>query len=157
MEMLAAANLRFYDNGLMEDVIQDIKQKSKSLIQFAENLMKLQINLKIKIKKRVIYSVYLVKGDERMNSDKSKQMFKEKERLRELKERMRAETQDMVLDAKSHVKREERLIEEMLHEINQAGQGIEEAFEGEASEAAIKSIDKIKQNNKTLDTNFHCF
>ena len=36
-----------------------------------------------------------------------------------------------------------------------AGQGIEEAFEGEASEAAIKSIDKIKQNNKTLDTNFH--
>ncbi|BBD92898.1 hypothetical protein ACN9UU_09130 [Staphylococcus caprae] len=90
-----------------------------------------------------------------MNSDKSKQMFKEKERLRELKERMRAETQDMVLDAKSHVKREERLIEEMLHEINQAGQGIEEAFEGEASEAAIKSIDKIKQNNKTLDTNFH--
>lgn len=117
--------------------------------------MKLQINLKIKIKKRVIYSVYLVKGDERMNSDKSKQMFKEKERLRELKERMRAETQDMVLDAKSHVKREERLIEEMLHEINQAGQGIEEAFEGEASEAAIKSIDKIKQNNKTLDTNFH--
>ena len=34
------------------------------------------------------------------------------------------------------------------------GQGIEEAFEGEASEA-IKSIDKIKQNNKTLDTNFH--
>ena len=115
--------------------------------------MKLQINLKIK--KRVIYSVYLVKGDERMNSDKSKQMFKEKERLRELKERMRAETQDMVLDAKSHVKREERLIEEMLHEINQAGQGIEEAFEGEASEAAIKSIDKIKQNNKTLDTNFH--
>ena len=66
-----------------------------------------------------------------MNSDKSKQMFKEKERLRELKERMRAETQDMVLDAKSHVKREERLIEEMLHEINQAGQGIEEAFEGD--------------------------
>ena len=106
--------------------------------------MKLQINLKIKIKKRVIYSVYLVKGDERMNSDKSKQMFKEKERLRELKERMRAETQDMVLDAKSHVKREERLIEEMLHEINQAGQGIEEAFEGEASKLQLKVL--IKSN-----------
>ena len=33
MEMLAkggsAANLRFYDNGLMEDVIQDIKQIKK--------------------------------------------------------------------------------------------------------------------------------
>ena len=57
----------------------------------------------------MIYSVYLVKGDERMNSDKSKQMFKEKERLRELKERMRAETQDMVLDAKSHVKRKDLL------------------------------------------------
>ena len=40
-----------------------------------------------------------------MNSDKSKQMFKEKERLRELKERMRAETQDMVLDAKSRQRR----------------------------------------------------
>ncbi|MEB8094058.1 hypothetical protein NGH44_02610 [Staphylococcus caprae] len=42
MEMLAkggsAANLRFYDNGLMEDVIQDIKQNQKSLIQFAEKL-----------------------------------------------------------------------------------------------------------------------
>ena len=34
MEMLAkggsAANLRFYDNGLMEDVIQDIKQNQKA-------------------------------------------------------------------------------------------------------------------------------
>ena len=106
--------------------------------------MKLQINLKIKIKKRVIYSVYLVKGDERMNSDKSKQMFKEKERLRELKERMRAETQDMVLDAKSHVKREERLIEEMLHEINQAGQGIEEAFEVKLAKLQLKVL--IKSN-----------
>lgn len=42
MEMLAkggsAANLRFYDNGLMEDVMQDIKQNQKSLIQFAEKL-----------------------------------------------------------------------------------------------------------------------
>lgn len=42
MEMLAkggsATNLRFYDNGLMEDVMQDIKQNQKSLMQFAEKL-----------------------------------------------------------------------------------------------------------------------
>ena len=33
MEMLAkggSLNLRFYDNGLMEDVIQDIKQNQKA-------------------------------------------------------------------------------------------------------------------------------
>ncbi|WP_259666617.1 hypothetical protein [Staphylococcus caprae] len=34
----SAANLRFYDNGLMEDVMKDIKQNQKSLMQFAEKL-----------------------------------------------------------------------------------------------------------------------
>ncbi|PHK49054.1 WXG100 family type VII secretion target [Staphylococcus edaphicus] len=75
-------------------------------------------------------------------------------RLEQLKQAMRSETENMVEQAKSDVESHKNDIQQIIEVINSAGQALDGAFEGEASEAAQTNVTKLKSKNIEMNTDF---
>ena len=79
-----------------------------------------------------------------MSSKDAEKKQKEMARLEQLKQAMRLETENMVEQAKADVETRKNDIQQIIEVINSAGQELDEAFEGEASEAAQTNVTKLK-------------
>lgn len=67
---------------------------------------------------------------------------------------MRSETESMVEQVKSDVETRKNDIQQIVEVINSSGQELDEAFEGEASEAAQTNVTKLKSKNIDMNTDF---
>ncbi|QJE24315.1 hypothetical protein [Staphylococcus caprae] len=89
-----------------------------------------------------------------MSSKDVEKKQKEMARLEQLKQAMRLETENMVEQAKADVETRKNDIQQIIEVINSAGQELDEAFEGEASEAAQTNVTKLKSKNIDMNTDF---
>lgn len=89
-----------------------------------------------------------------MSSKEAEKKQKELARLEQLKQAMRSETESMVEQVKSDVETRKNDIQQIIEVINSAGQELDEAFEGEASEAAQTNVTKLKSKNIDMNTDF---
>ena len=89
-----------------------------------------------------------------MSSKDAEKKQKEMARLEQLKQAMRLETENMVEQAKADVETRKNDIQQITEVINSAGQELDEAFEGEASEAAQTNVTKLKSKNIDMNTDF---
>ncbi|MBU5272854.1 hypothetical protein ACN9UU_08350 [Staphylococcus caprae] len=89
-----------------------------------------------------------------MSSKDAEKKQKEMARLEQLKQAMRLETENMVEQAKADVETRKNDIQQIIEVINSAGQELDEAFEGEASEAAQTNVTKLKSKNIDMNTDF---
>ncbi|APT16924.1 hypothetical protein [Staphylococcus epidermidis] len=89
-----------------------------------------------------------------MSSKDAEKKQRELARLEQLKQAMRLETESMVEQAKSDVETRKNDIQQIIEVINSAGQELDEAFEGEASEAAQTNVTKLKSKNIDMNTDF---
>ncbi|UQW81382.1 hypothetical protein [Staphylococcus edaphicus] len=89
-----------------------------------------------------------------MSSKDAEKKQKELARLEQLKQAMRSETENMVEQAKSDVESHKNDIQQIIEVINSAGQALDGAFEGEASEAAQTNVTKLKSKNIEMNTDF---
>ncbi|MCY1568774.1 hypothetical protein [Staphylococcus pettenkoferi] len=89
-----------------------------------------------------------------MNSKEMEKKQKELERLEEMKQAMRSETTIMVEKERSELNSHKSDIQEIIDGFNKAGRKLNEAFKGEASEAAEQNITKLKNRNIALEDDF---
>ncbi|MDU9352062.1 WXG100 family type VII secretion target [Staphylococcus warneri] len=89
-----------------------------------------------------------------MSSKQAEKKRKEEARLEELKQAMRSSTENMVDNAKDRVQSQKQNIQELLESIRNAGESLDGAFEGEASEAAQRNIDKLNSHNERMQSQF---
>ena len=89
-----------------------------------------------------------------MSSKDAEKKQKEMARLEQLKQAMRLETENMVEQAKADVETRKNDIQQIIEVINSAGQELDGAFEGEASEAAQTNVTKLKSKNIDMNTDF---
>ena len=89
-----------------------------------------------------------------MSSKDAEKKQKEMARLEQLKQAMRLETENMVEQAKADVETRKNDIQQIIEVINSSGQELDEAFEGEASEAAQTNVTKLKSKNIDMNTDF---
>ena len=89
-----------------------------------------------------------------MSSKDAEKKQRELARLEQLKQAMRLETENMVEQAKADVETRKNDIQQIIEVINSAGQELDEAFEGEASEAAQTNVTKLKSKNIDMNTDF---
>ncbi|MFW3602622.1 hypothetical protein [Staphylococcus caprae] len=89
-----------------------------------------------------------------MSSKDSEKKQRELARLGQLKQAMRSETESMVEQVKSDVETRKNDIQQIIEVINSSGQELDEAFEGEASEAAQTNVTKLKSKNIDMNTDF---
>ncbi|ESR27851.1 hypothetical protein M452_0201760, partial [Staphylococcus epidermidis APO35] len=75
-------------------------------------------------------------------------------RLEQLKQAMRSETESMVEQVKSDVETRKNDIQQIIEVINSSGQELDEAFDGEASEAAQTNVTKLKSKNIEMNYDF---
>ena len=67
---------------------------------------------------------------------------------------MRSETESMVEQVKSDVETRKNDIQQIIEVINSSGQELDEAIDGEASEAAQTNVTKLKSKNIDMNTDF---
>ncbi|PTI56151.1 hypothetical protein BU106_00345 [Staphylococcus xylosus] len=89
-----------------------------------------------------------------MSTKDAEKKQKELARVEQLKQAMRSETESMVEQAKSDVETHKNDIQQIIEVINSAGHELDEAFEGEASEAAQTNVTKLKSKNIGMNTDF---
>ncbi|MCM3518331.1 hypothetical protein ACWEX2_05350 [Staphylococcus xylosus] len=89
-----------------------------------------------------------------MSTKDAEKKEKELERLEYLKQEMRSETESMVEQAKEEIATKQKDIQTIIEAINSVGQVIAGEFEGEASEAAQKSVTKLKSKHMGMNTDF---
>ena len=89
-----------------------------------------------------------------MSSKDAEKKQRELARLEQLKQAMRSETESMVEQVKSDVETRKNDIQQIIEVINSSGQELDEAFEGEASEAAQTNVTKLKSKNIDMNTDF---
>ena len=89
-----------------------------------------------------------------MSSKDAEKKQRELARLEQLKQAMRSETESMVEQVKSDVETRKNDIQQIIEVVNSSGQELDEAFEGEASEAAQTNVTKLKSKNIDMNTDF---
>ncbi|MCE7782024.1 hypothetical protein [Staphylococcus xylosus] len=89
-----------------------------------------------------------------MSTKDAEKKQKELARLEQLKQAMRSETESMVEQVKSDVETHKNDIQQIIEVINSAAHELDEAFEGEASEAAQTNVTKLKSKNIGMNTDF---
>ena len=89
-----------------------------------------------------------------MSSKDAEKKQRELARLEQLKQAMRSETESMVEQVKFDVETRKNDIQQIIEVINSSGQELDEAFEGEASEAAQTNVTKLKSKNINMNTDF---
>ena len=89
-----------------------------------------------------------------MSSKDAEKKQRELARLEQLKQAMRSETESMVEQAKSDVETRKNDIQQIIEVINSSGQELDEAFDGEASEAAQTNVTKLKSKNIEMNYDF---
>ncbi|WP_342610552.1 hypothetical protein [Staphylococcus hsinchuensis] len=86
-----------------------------------------------------------------MDSKEETKKRQEFERLDQLKQTMRAETEQMVDEEEIRLDSKHRAVDEMFNMLNRSNHNLKELFEGEASDAAEANIDKLKHQHEQMD------